>query len=82
MREEWFDEGGAGSTKGGVKEGLEKGRGWREEGLDLGGAGSRKVGVKEGLEKRQGLGKGRVGGREAWRREGLGEGRVGGRRGG
>ena len=55
--------------------------GWREEGLDLGGAGSRKVGVKEGLEKRKGLGKGRVGGREAWRREGLGEGRVGGRRG-
>ena len=60
MREEWLDEGGAGSTKGGVKEELEKGRGWRKEGLDLGGFGSRKVGVKEGLEKRQGLGRRRV----------------------
>ena len=77
MREEWLDEGGAGSTKGGVKEGLEKGWGWREQGLDLGGAGSRKVGVKEGLEKRQGLGKGRVGGRRGWVKAWLGEGKVG-----
>ena len=46
MREEWLDEGGAGSTKGGVKEGLEK-----REGLEGGRVRFRRGWIKEGWSK-------------------------------
>ena len=47
MREEWLDEGGAGSRKVGVKEGLEKRKSWRQEGVGEGTVGRRKSWVKE-----------------------------------
>ena len=63
MREEWLGEGGAGSRKVGVKEGLEK-----RQGLEGGMVGGREAWRREGL----GVGEGMVGRRKSWVEEKLG----------